>query len=647
MSRRARPLAAVAIVCLGAIGLLDRPAADARAAGAGGAFVPVTPCRVFDSREMPGRTLAAGETVRIDLGDAGDCAVPESTIAVSVTLTAVGASDRGFLTAWPAGLDRPTTSSMNYGPGDTRANGSLVRLGDDLSIDVFTRARSDVVVDLNGYFVPAAGSVSAGRFVAVEPTRLLDTREAGARLAAGSETAITVPPDLHAGGIVAAAVTITLVDTADRTFATAYPLGAERPVASSVNADAAGQVRAATVIVPTSGRQFAVFARAATDLVVDISAVVTADDAPPSTTGLFVPIDPERIVDTREDGPAVYENGTREFALPFAASLAAVNVTAVRPAARGFWTAFPAGNPRPFVSSLNASGGGEIVSNMAIVPAADRGIAVFGRRTSDVVVDATGYFVGEPVPSPLDVPPNVPPPDRRVVIIGDSAMTGLRTNGALDGLRGANFETYLQTCRRLVFPSCSVLRRSAPPTALEVLRLQVAPARSERDVLVIATGYNDWFGRFATAGQGVDDLGAIMSEARAKGFRTVVWASLRSTEYGSPPGSSQSGFSDNADINRAVRQEAAQRYPELVVWDRDLYTIDAPSWYYGDGVHQTPTGSWGIADWISRHVAALDGRPCPMPWFAGQPVEAPCPHPDGLAAQRGGVPDVRRLYGLG
>ena len=139
-----------------------------------------------------------------------------------------------------------------------------------------------------------------------------------------------------------------------------------------------------------------------------------------------------------------------------------------------------------------------------------------------------------------------------------------------------------------------------------------------------------------------------MTAARQKGFTTVVWVAMRSSEHNPGGGPSQSGFGDNADINRAVRQEAAARFPELVIWDRDRYTsaTGAAAWFFADGVHQTRLGSWGMADWISRHVAALDGRPCPMPWGPGLPIEASCPSPDGLSHERGGVPDIAALYGL-
>jgi len=35
-----------------------------------------------------------------------------------------------------------------------------------------------------------------------------------------------------------------------------------------------------------------------------------------------------------------------------------------------------------------------------------------------------------------------------------------------------------------------------------------------------------------------------------------------------------------------------------------------------------------LADYISRKVAFVVGRPCPKPFGAGQPIEDPCPDPD-------------------
>jgi hypothetical protein len=47
-----------------------------------------------------------------------------------------------------------------------------------------------------------------------------------------------------------------------------------------------------------------------------------------------------------------------------------------------------------------------------------------------------------------------------------------------------------------------------------------------------------------------------------------------------------------------------------------------------------------VADYISRTIAHLEGRPCPQPWVDGESVDAPCPDPD----VHGPPGDVVSLY---
>jgi hypothetical protein len=100
-------------------------------------------------------------------------------------------------------------------------------------------------------------------------------------------------------------------------------------------------------------------------------------------------------------------------------------------------------------------------------------------------------------------------------------------------------------------------------------------------------------------------------------------------------------------MNRVLRAKVATGgYPEVRLWDLDEYTWPTPSgWFYSDGVHETSLGSWGVADWISRHVRAFDDRPCAQPWTAGARTANPCPEPD-LMPEAAGFPDISAIYGL-
>ena len=152
----------------------------------------MTPCRLLDTRD--GDRLGAGKAVGIQV--AGRCDVPDDATAVAVTITVVQPDAPGFVVGYPAGTERPTASSVNYQPGEVVANLQLLQLGSG-RISIYSLAASDVVVDVSGAFVPAeSGRARAGRFVSLEPTRVVDTRETR-RPAAGSTVRVRtdVPDD--------------------------------------------------------------------------------------------------------------------------------------------------------------------------------------------------------------------------------------------------------------------------------------------------------------------------------------------------------------------------------------------------------------------------------------------------------------------
>lgn len=228
--------------------------------------------------------------------------------------------------------------------------------------------------------------------------------------------------------------------------------------------------------------------------------------------------------------------------------------------------------------------------------------------------------------------------ESKAVIISDSAMAGVRWNGALDGFRGFDADDRLESCRRLVARSCNGREGRRPLTALSEITILPTPAPT--DVLVIAVGYNDWSDRFAT------DLRMVLDTARAKGFRTIAWVNYRDeVSYTLPRdynGQRSNYGSMNAELDRVA---ASGQYPELSVWDLDTYTERTVGWFAFDGVHERRLGSWGVADWVSRHMAHLDRKPCAMPYVVGQQEPLVCPNPDLLPLTLG-YPDLVGLYGL-
>jgi glucose/arabinose dehydrogenase len=120
-------------------------------------FHTVSPCRVFDTRESAGPwggpRLAAGADRTFVVG--GRCGVPATARAVSVNVTVTEPTDFGFLTLFPPGGIVPLASTINFRPGQTRANNAAVTLG--AAGDLVVRAGMasggvHVILDVNGYF---------------------------------------------------------------------------------------------------------------------------------------------------------------------------------------------------------------------------------------------------------------------------------------------------------------------------------------------------------------------------------------------------------------------------------------------------------------------------------------------------------------
>lgn len=130
--------------------------------------------------------------------------------------------------------------------------------------------------------------------------------------------------------------------------------------------------------------------------------------------GGFVAVAPFRLVDTREPASStkvVYAGprlGAAEVAtfrvfdpadptLP-AGGLGAValNVTAVSPAASGFLTVWPAGQPQPLASVVNYERGAVVPNAVTVQLSADLRIAVYSSVATDVVIDVLGVYAAAP-----------------------------------------------------------------------------------------------------------------------------------------------------------------------------------------------------------------------------------------------------------
>lgn len=587
------------------------------------AFRPLGPVRIADTRRPVCGCVSVGPTtVRLDLDDRPD--VPDDAVAVAVTVTGLRTPSAGFVTVHPTGTDRPGTSTLNTRPDRTVANTTIVPLGDDGRIDVHRSQVGDVVVDLLGVFVPAATS-RAGRFVPVAARRLVDTRFVAGPLPPGGEFDVPLPAEVD-GDAAALLVNVTSLGERSPGHLSLRAAGSAPTGTSIVNPDGSGLPVAAATIVPVDRSGMTIRSRSGGHVVVDLLGWFTGPSAPERSEGLFVPSAPRRLVDTRNAPGRLHAGGTIEVRPPFAGAAAIVtNVTMTRPDARGFVTAHPAGRPRPAVSNLNASFWDHTVANFAVTRSSDRGTAYFARRGTDLVVDAVGWFTGDPVPATLPPPSNAPTRSR-VLVVGDSTL------GALDAVTEARaafigFDAVVDAaqCRRLALPSCrSGMTGLVPNTAVEA----ITGTRGPLDIVVVKTGYNDWFSDFPA------EFDAVVRAARAKGAHSIVWMTYN--ERVTRPTARQAYRENNVDLRRLVE---LPQYPDVLLADWHRYSTARQDWFY-DGTHLSESGAWTVADYIARWVAAIEHRPCPRPWIVGGVRPDPCPNPDLI----GPVADARSLY---
>ncbi|MCU1397924.1 MAG: hypothetical protein JWN62_1033 [Acidimicrobiales bacterium] len=370
-------------------------------------YVAVQPCRLVDTRAGFGASTL--DPLTFDVATRGSCNLPAGATALSVTLTAVQPAGRGFLTAWPSDQARPTTSNINFDTGQVRANGSIVMLDASGSFRVFTSVPASVVVDVVGAFVPAA-TARSGRFVATAPTRLLDTRVSG-RVAGGSSVEVALPDGVPADAI-SLALNVTVTDSSTAGYVTAYPIGQAVPHTSILDLDGAGQTRAAGGIVPVSAGGAALFLSGGGNVVVDLLGYFTGPSAASGTEGLFTAIAPTRVLDTRDVSPLgtavpIHPGGGLELATGHGGAVA-FNITSVD-GDPGFVTAFPAGTSQPPTSTINAIGGGDVVANFAMIQMSGRGLDLFSKAESHVLIDVQGWFSGPSASATLPPPRNVAP----------------------------------------------------------------------------------------------------------------------------------------------------------------------------------------------------------------------------------------------
>src|SRR5437764_5127815 len=270
-------------------------------------FVPVTPCRIADTRNPNGSfggPFVSGGFTRGFSVPGSACNIPSNAQAFSLNVTVVPHGSLGFLTMFPCGAPLPLSSTLNSIDGRVKAGAAIVPTGINGGVCAFASNDTDVVLDINGYFVSPTVNASALAFFPLTPCRLVDTRGPAGPLGGPSMVGnatrtfpILSSPCNVPASVQAYSLNFTSVPNGSLGFLTTWPAGQPQPLVSTLNAPT-GAVTANAAIVPSGANaDISVFVTNNSDLVIDINGYF----APPAAGGLSLfSFNPCRVLDTRK-----------------------------------------------------------------------------------------------------------------------------------------------------------------------------------------------------------------------------------------------------------------------------------------------------------------------------------------------------------
>ncbi len=322
----------------------------------------------------------------------GRAGVPNGATAASINLTAVNATNAGHLTAYDCGT-RPNASTLNYTPGTTVANSTIIPLSANGTVCIHTHATTDILADITGWY-PANTD-----YTPRTPHRLLDTRNTNTPSAGRTlELQITGRAGVP-NGATAASINLTAVNATNAGHLTAYDCGT-RPNASTLNYTPGTTVANSTIVPLSANGTVCIHTHATTDILADITGWYPANTD-------YTPRTPHRLLDTRNTntpsaGRTLELQITGRAGVPNGATAASINLTAVNATNAGHLTAYDCGT-RPNASTLNYTPG-TTVANSTIIPLSANGtVCIHTHATTDILADITGWY-----PANTDYTPRTP-----------------------------------------------------------------------------------------------------------------------------------------------------------------------------------------------------------------------------------------------
>ena len=373
-------------------------------------YVPVTPTRLLDSRSGNGLSGNFKANLARTFQVAGRGPVPANAVAVAGNFTVTRQTAKGYGSLTPVATSTPSTSTINFPVGDTRANNVTVALGPGGKLGAVYKAASgkttDFLFDVTGYFLAAD---SAATYEPTSPVRLLDTRSGNGltgRFVTGAPRTWQIA---GRGGIPAGATAITgnvtVVGQTTAGYVSLGPVASASPTTSTINFPS-GDTRANgfTAKLAGDGKMAAVFiggSGAATHLIVDVTGYYVEG----LSGSRFYPLPPDRVLDSRFEvglvGAFKANTGRTLITAPrvgVPADAVAVtgNLTVVGQSKAGYISMTKATTNSPATSTLNFPVGDTRANGVSgpLTPAGTVGLVYRATAggTTNLILDISGYY---------------------------------------------------------------------------------------------------------------------------------------------------------------------------------------------------------------------------------------------------------------
>jgi alpha-tubulin suppressor-like RCC1 family protein len=241
--------------------------------------------------------------------------------------------------------------------------------------------------------VQAADADTGSGFTAINPVRVLDTRNTPSPVGPGGTREVDLSSVVPAS---ATAVVLNMTATAgtSKTLVTVFPHGAARPDVSNLIVDAnETRPNSATVAVGADRKVDLYNLLGSVHLIVDVDGYYA-----PGTGAKFTPARASRLFpgewnDRYKIGPGGTISIDFTDIVPTSATAVAINLTSYETTAFSHVIAWPSGSPRPDTSNLNVAPGKDIPNFVTVGLGPDRKALLFNAQGSvHLLVDFAGFY---------------------------------------------------------------------------------------------------------------------------------------------------------------------------------------------------------------------------------------------------------------